>query len=428
MARPPGVCCRHPFPANGIGVTEYLLLGVFLVTYIGIALGRIPGLALDRTGVALLGAILMIEIAGLSLGEVAGLVDVSTLALLYALMVFSAQLRLGGFYTRVASGLMGLVSRPKRFLASQMAASAVLSSLLANDIICLVFAPMIARACLQAGVQPLPHLLGLAMAANIGSAATLIGNPQNMLIGQLGGLAFGDYLAWAMVPTSTSLVLAYALLRWRYRGDLERTPTHADAAVGPGGEARPFDAWQTGKGLVLLGLLVALFFTELPRDRVALILAALLLMSRRLHTRSILGLIDWHLLTFLAALFVVVGLFRQTGVLEMGMNGLAGHGLDLGQPGILTLVTAALSNLVSNVPATLLLAQFLEGAAPKSWYVLAMASTFAGNLLLIGSIANLIVAEQVSPLGIRLGFAEYARSGVPVALLSLGVLMLWAWG
>lgn len=407
-------------------MTSSLVVTLFVCVYIGIALGRIPGLAIDRTGVALLGAIGMLELSGLTLAEAGSMVDLHTLILLYALMVFSAQLRLGGFYTRVAWQLTRLVERPNRFLAWQMAASALLSSLLANDIICLAFAPVIARACLSAGISPMPHLLGLAMAANIGSAATLIGNPQNMLIGQLGRLAFADYLAWSLVPTLMSLAGAWMILWLLYRRVLGDLPDPRQPATVAAPEADPpFDSWQTGKGLILLAVLVALFFTDLPRDKVALSLAALLLLSRRMRTRSILGLIDWHLLTLFAALFVVVGTFRTTGAPDEIMRWLMAHGVDLADGHVLTFVTALLSNLVSNVPATMLLAQFLDPTRPESWYVLAMASTFAGNLLLLGSIANLIVAEQVAPLGVRIGFAEYAKAGVPVTLLSLVILSIW---
>lgn len=404
-----------------------LLTIIFFATYVGIALGRVPGLALDRTGVALLGAIAMIEISGLSLQNAASLIDLSTLVLLYALMVFSAQLRLGGFYSWVAQRLARLVAHPRRFLMWQMGVSAILSSVLANDIICLAFAPVIARACLQARVAPIPHLLGLAMAANIGSAATLIGNPQNMLIGQLGDLSFGAYLAWAIVPTVLSLTLAWSWLRWWYRSLLlNPAPAYALAPLSTDGQ-QALDIWQTTKGLVLLGILVVLFFADVPRDKAALALAALLLMSRRMHTRTILGLIDWHLLTLFAALFVLVGIFRQTGMLDQGVSWLTAQGLDLHAPVALGAAAVVLSNLVSNVPATLLLAQFVAQTHTEAWYVLAMASTFAGNLLLIGSIANLIVAEQVAPLGVRLGFGEYARAGIPVTVLSLGTLLAWLW-
>lgn len=407
-------------------MTSSLIITLFICVYVGIALGRIPGLAIDRTGVALLGAIGMLELSGMTLTEAGTLIDLHTLLLLYALMVFSAQLRLGGFYTRVAWKLTLLLERPPRFLAWQMTASALLSSLLANDIICLAFAPVIARACLTAGISPMPHLLGLAMAANIGSAATLIGNPQNMLIGQLGRLEFADYLAWSLIPTLVSLAGAWVILRLLYRSVLDRRPDpNGTASITVADTDQPFDAWQTGKGLILLTLLVALFFTELSRDMVALSLAALLLLSRRMRTRSILGLIDWHLLTLFAALFIVVGIFRGTGAPDQIMHWLAAQGVELSDGHVLTFVTALLSNLVSNVPATMLLTQVLDPAHPENWYILAMASTFAGNLLLIGSIANLIVAEQVAPLGVQLGFGEYARAGVPITLLSLAILSMW---
>jgi Na+/H+ antiporter NhaD/arsenite permease-like protein len=403
-----------------------LIITVFIIVYAGIALGRIPGLVMDRTGIALLGAIAMLGISGTGLEQAAAMVDMPTLMLLYALMIFSAQLRLGGFYTRLALGLARRLAAPARFLALQMLVSAVLAALLANDIICLAFTPVLAQACLSARISPMPHLLGLAMAANIGSAATLIGNPQNMLIGQVGGLDFGAFLGWSLPPTLIALLGAYGILYWRYRDVLRQRPDITPGGDVLGRDYPPFDRWQSGKGLVLLALLVALFFTPLPRELSALGLAAVLLLSRRFHSRAMLGLVDWHLITLFASLFVVVGIFRQTGAPDALMAWVVAHGGDPGNGVFLTLVAAVLSNLVSNVPATMLLLQFLDPSSHGPWYVLALAATFAGNLLLVGSIANLIVAEQAAAHGIVVRFGEYARVGIPVTLLSLVLVMAWA--
>ncbi len=404
-----------------------LILLIFFVVYAALALGRVPGLALDRTGIALLGAIAMIGVSGLDLPQVTAMLDMPTLLLLYALMIFSAQLRLGGFYTRLALTLTHRLSSPGRFLAWQMGVSAGLSALLANDIICLAFTPVLAEACLAARISPLPHLLGLAMAANIGSAATLIGNPQNMLIGQVGGLDFAAYLAWSLPPVLLSLFAAFLVLRWLYRDTLKPLPTQVvptpDALVVQ--EAPPFDRWESGKGLVLLALLVGSFFTALPREYSALALAGVLLLSRKMHTRAMLGLIDWHLITLFAALFVVVGVFRHTGAAEAIMAWLTQRGGDPADGVFLTLMAVVLSNLVSNVPATMLLVQFLDPGQQGAWYVLALASTFAGNLLLVGSIANLIVVEQAAARGVLIRFGEYARTGISVTLLSLAILIAW---
>ncbi len=394
---------------------------IFALTYAGVAAGGIPGLTLDRTGIALLGAIAMVTAGGLSMTAALSAIDAPTLLLLYALMVVSAQFRAGGFYTRTVLVLGRCIGRPRLFLLIVMAVSAVLSAVLVNDVVCLAFTPVLVVTLLRAGLNPAPYLIGLAVASNIGSAATIIGNPQNMLIGQIGRLAFGPFAAWCAPPAAAALVLAYGLLLVIYRGRLRGAAPARDLA----GAWPEFDRWQSAKGLAAAGVLVALFFTRLPRELTALSVAGLLLCSRRLRTRDLLDQVDWHLITLFGGLFVVIGGVMATGLPAAGMAALDRAGLPLRNPALLTLAAAALSNLVSNVPAVMLLVQFLEPADPRPWYVLALAGTFAGNLVTLGSIANLIVIEQARAYGVRLGFREHARIGIPVTLGSLVLVLLW---
>lgn len=406
---------------------------VFLITYAGVALGGFPGLAIDRTGVALLGAVAMVLAGGLTPTAALGSLDAPTLALLYGLMVVSAQLRLGGFYTRVAWRLGRLAVRPRRFLLLLMLASAGLSALLVNDIVCLAFTPVVLLALRPAGLHPMPFLLGLALASNIGSAATIIGNPQNMLIGQTGRLDFAAFLLWCLPPVALSLAAAYAILLGLYRRVLPARvdlPAAAADTVTGGDEQPPYDGWRSRKGLAAVAIVLACFFV-LPagqRAPAALAVAALLLISRRLETRRLLAQVDWHLITLFCGLFVVVQGFAATGLPLRAMTALQRAGLSLRDAVTLTWVAAASSNVVSNVPAVMLLVRFLEGAPPQSWYVLALASTFAGNLITLGSIANLIVIEQARQMGVTLSFREHARVGVPVTLVSLLFVLLWSWG
>lgn len=402
--------------------TDLWVLVVFLLSYLGIALGGLPGLRVDRTGVALLGAVAMLVGGAITLDRAVAALDVPTLLLLYALMVFSAQLRLGGFYTRVALALVGWIAAPSRFLAGLMAAAALLSALLANDIVCLAFTPVVTAACLAARKTPLPHLLGLAIASNIGSAATLIGNPQNMLLGQVGHLDFAGFLRWNLPPALASLVAAYAILCLLHRREFGARPA---GGVAVSGDWPEFNAWQSGKGLVLLAVLVALFFTDFSRELSAIGLASLLLLSRRMHSREVLALIDWHLLTLFAALFVLVAAFTQAGWPAAFTGWAASAGLEMTSGGGLLAISVLLSNLVSNVPACMLLLPMLDPGDTESWYLLAAASTYAGNLLLIGSIANLIVAAQAKAYGVEIGLWDHARAGVPVTLASLLILALW---
>lgn len=399
-------------------------LALFLITYIGIALGKVPGLAIDRVGIALLGAIAMVGVGVVSTQAAVQSIDLPTILLLYSLMVISAQLRLGGFYTRSASLILGQLRRPKRFLLVLMVVSAVLSALLANDIVCFAFTPVLTAALVRSGMNPLPFLLGLAISSNIGSAATIIGNPQNMLIGQVGQLHFGRFIVWCTPPALISLLGSYLVLLRLYR-DRMHLGTAWQTSAGP--DSWPaFNRWQSGKGIAAVAGLVILFFTPLPREVSAIAIAGVLLCSRRMKTRDILGLVDWHLITLFCALFIVIHGLTQAYDLNRVMDHLTRWGIDLGSGSMLTGLTVVLSNIFSNVPAVMLMIPFMDPLNPQQWYILALASTFAGNLFVLGSIANLIVIEQALRLGVVISFREHARTGVPVTLLSLIVLIGWS--
>jgi Na+/H+ antiporter NhaD/arsenite permease-like protein len=397
-------------------------LAIALVTYAGVAIGGIPGLALDRTGIAMLGAIGIIASGELSLHAAVMSIDVPTILLLYGLMVLSSQFRLGGFYTRAAVRLTAFLESPAKFLLAVMSAGALFSAVLMNDIVCLAFTPVLAVSVLRAGLNPVPFLIGLAVASNIGSAATIIGNPQNMLIGQYGMLHFGRFFLWCAPPSLLALGAAYLIIRTIYRKDLNRIPAPAPA---PEDSLQPFDRRQSAKGLVAAAVLLCLFFTPVPREISAICIAGVLLCSRSMHTRSILGLVDWHLITLFCALFIVIKGLETTGTPAIVIDSLLAHGIDIRHLFVLTAVSGILSNLVSNVPATMLLTRFLEPVHHAQWYVLAVSSTFAGNLITIGSIANLITFEQARTCGVEIRFREHARVGIPVTLASFAILVGW---
>jgi Na+/H+ antiporter NhaD/arsenite permease-like protein len=411
---------------------DWGVVAVFGVVYLGMFLGGLPRVKLDRSGVALLGAIAMIALTGMPMEEAARSVDLPTVVLLFAFMVVSAQMRLGGFYAAVTQGVGGLPLSRAGLLAALIVVAGALSAVFSNDIICLAMTPVVARLCLERGLDPLPFLIGLACAANIGSAATLIGNPQNMLIGSVLKLPFGGYARAALVPVLASLALLWV---WLAFGPGARQPA---AAAGPARsepdaaadeDAAPFDRFQTAKGLTVALVLMAVFlFTDFPRDEAALVGAGVLLLSRRLHSAHVMGFVDWQLLLLFIGLFVVNHAFQGTGLAAEGVAWLSGHGVHVNQPGPLLVLGAVLSNLVSNVPAVMLLLPHLgePGAGGHSaGMLLALASTFAGNLLLVGSIANLIVVDLAEKAGIRIDWRQHARTGIPVTLGSLA--LLWGW-
>ena len=399
---------------------DRLTILVFALVYVGMIFGKYPGLAMDRTGMAMLGAIVLIVAGRVGEQEAWGAIDVPTIVLLLGLMVVSSQLRLGGFYTEVTRRIAAADVSPRTLLALVIASMAALSAVLTNDVICLAVTPVLIEGCARRKLNPVPYLLALACAANIGSAATLIGNPQNMLIGQALNLSFAGYLLDAIIPSVIGLGVVWIVIVAHTRGrwHLETPLPEYDAPV--------FNPWQTGKGLTAIVALVLIFlFMPWPRDIVALAAAGLLLLSRKMQSRAIMGLVDWHLLLLFMGLFIINHAFQATGALDEFSVWLRDNRIDVSQPGWLFAATVVLSNLVSNVPATMLLLP--SATHPNAGAILALASTFAGNLFIVGSIANIIVVEQAARFGIRITWQEHARIGVPITFATLGIAAAWLW-
>jgi Na+/H+ antiporter NhaD/arsenite permease-like protein len=336
-------------------------------------------------------------------------------------MVVSAQLQLGGFYPWVALELEKLPLSPVALVGAVVVVAGLLSSVFSNDVICLSMAPVLAEVCARRGLNPVPYLLGLACGANVGSAATLIGNPQNMLIGSALGLSFGGYLAMAVVPVVLGLAATWIVIVVQARGRLALAggPAPSESESVPG-----LDQWQSAKGLVVAGALLVIFlFTAWPRDVAALVGAGILLTSRRMHSNKTLGLVDWSVLVLFTGLFVVNHAFQKTGVMDGIVGDLSASGIRLDRPLPLFAVTVVLSNVVSNVPAVMLLMPLAKHAVAGP--LLALASTLAGNLLIVGSIANIIVVDAAARRGVRISWTDHARVGVPVTLVTLAIAAAW---
>lgn len=401
------------------------VLVIFGLVYLGMILGGLPFLQLDRTGIALLGAIAMIATEAVSVEQAARSVDLPTVLLLFAFMVVSAQMRLGGFYDRITVRLSVLPVSPPALLGILIAVVALLSAVFSNDIVCLAIAPVLVDACVRRKLDPVPFLLGLACAANIGSAATLIGNPQNMLIGQTLHLSFAGYAAEAAAPVLAGLVLTWGVIAACVRGRWQLEGIAVPEAQ-PRPEFQAFDRWQTGKGLaVALAVLLLFLFSPWPREVVALAAAGVLLMSRRLHSSRMLGLVDWELLVLFMGLFVVNDALQRTGLPARLVADSAALGLHLDHPAPLFGAAFVLSNIVSNVPAVMLLLPVAHH--PFAGPLLALASTFAGNLLIVGSIANIIVVDAAARRGVVIDWRRHARIGIPVTMATMAVTALYLW-
>ena len=402
---------------------------VFAFVYLGMILGGLPFVQLDRTGVALLGAIVLVALGDVSLEEAGRSIHAPTLILLFAFMVLSAQLRLGGFYTFVTYRLATLPLPPPLLLGALIFVVGALSAVFSNDIICLAVAPVLADGCLKRRLDPVPYLLALACAANVGSALTLIGNPQIMLIGESLHLSFGGYLREAMLPVLLGLAATWALIVVQFRGRWD-CPAELLTARAEGERREEtyahFDPWQTAKGLTVAAILLVVFLTApWPRELAALGGAGLLLLSRKLHSRHMLGLVDWELLVLFVGLFVVNRAFQQTGLPAEALKTLAEAGINLEHPALLFVTTFALCNIVSNVPAVMLLLPL--ATHPMGGTLLALASTLAGNLFIVGSIANIIVVDAAGRRGVRIDWRRHARVGVPVTFATLAIAGAYLW-
>jgi Na+/H+ antiporter NhaD/arsenite permease-like protein len=392
---------------------------LFGLTYFGMALGRIPGLAIDRTGIALFAAVLLLVSGARAPSESLRAIDVPTLCVLFGLMALSSQFVLAGFYDWCAARIASLAHGQSLLLAATVAVSGALSALLANDIVTFATAPVLARGLMRRGIDARPHLIALAAASNAGSAATVIGNPQNILIGEAGGLPFLDFLAVCGLPAALALVVVYAVVARVFRRELAVRPGACELVL------PAIDHYQVGKGAFAAAVLVLLFVSPLPRSLGALGIAALLLVSRRFATREIMAQVDWHLLLLFTCLFVINDAFRATGLSADAMAWLGAHGMLPDRLGVLAPLTLAASNTIGNVPAVILLLALWKAAAPGALYGLALLSTLAGNLLLTGSIANIIVCERAAREGVAISFADHARCGIPITLISLAIAGAW---
>ena len=395
---------------------------IFAITYLGLAMGRIPGLKLNRVGIALLGAICMLIFGHLTTAECVAYVNWPTVCLLFGFFVISAQLRLSGFYNLIADAISARLSHPARFLFILMAATGGLSAFLNHDIVCLVFTPIVATALLRKQLNPVPFLIALAISSNIGAAATLIGNPQDMLIGQTAHLAFGRYMLWSSVPVLFAMACAYGIIWWLAKSDLQLTHP---AAAGTAEKSYLYNRVHTIKGLVVLVAVIGLFFSPLPTEIIALAAAGVHLASTKFRTEELLGLVDWPILVLFIGLFVVTGAFVSTGLGTQAVQWLAHAGFNLDQPVNLTLTTATLTSLINNSPTVMLLLKVVNPLTATNAYILALANSFGGSLLVIGSVANLITVQQARDLGVRISFWDFTRLGLPVTLAALAGLLVW---
>ncbi len=394
---------------------------LFALTYVGMALGRVPGFRIDRSGIAMIVAVVLIAAGAIPGEEIAGAIHFPTLLLLAGLMILSARVGAAGFYDAAAAWIARQAGQPLRLLALTIAIGGALSAFLVNDIVVFAMTPLLCVGLAARKLDPRPFLFGLAGASNAGSAATLIGNPQNIMIGQVGELGFWSYFAAAIVPSLVGLVVTFGCVAFAWRTSLSAMAVAAPV------EAPPFDHRQTTACGIALVVLLILFTTPMPREISALLVAACLIVSRTLPTRLLLDEIDLPLLILFACLFIVNDAFARTGLAEQAVRMLEQHGLLPDSVSLLAPATLFLSNTIGNVPAVVMILKVWHDIPDGTLVGLAVLSTLAGNLFLVGSLANLIVAERAAAQGVRLSFRDHARAGVPMTLISMLLAGLWLW-
>ncbi len=421
-----------PIPAPSNPLAHWQLAAgylVFGISYLVFAVGKFPGLKIDRPGMAIIGGVLMVAFGVVSAGDALHFIDFATLVLLFAMMLVVGCLRIAGFFDWITDHLVARLT-PGNLLPATILITGVLAAFFVNDIICLVMVPFALTASRRLGLKPLPYLLAVATASNIGSVATITGNPQNMLIGSYSGLSYRTFLGHLGPVALFGLVLDWLVIRWLCgSAQAGRKDNDAASLVRPereeASQARPaIQLRALRKPAVVIVLVLAGFLGGVPPAMVAAIGAALMLITRTREPRQVYDEVDWGLLVFFVGLFMIVGGAERAG-LNYDLSEIAAR-LNLQNAGILTGITALFSNIVSNVPAVMLLKSLIPAFHhPRTgWLVLAMASTLAGNLTITGSVANLIVVERARE-EVHIGFWDYSRVGIPVTLLTLAVG--WAW-
>jgi Na+/H+ antiporter NhaD/arsenite permease-like protein len=391
---------------------------IFLASYVVFALGKFPGLKIDRPGAAIIGAVGMVAFRIVQPGQALHFIDFGTIVLLFSMMLIVANLHLVGFFEWNAEVVLRRL-RPAHLLPAVIFTSGVLSAFFVNDIVCLVMVPFVLSITRRMNLPPLVYLLAVATGSNIGSVATITGNPQNMLIGSLSHISYRDFALHLGPVAVVGLFLDWAVLHWVHMRNAARLPPGAEAIPLP-----PVNISRVTKPVIVAVAVVVGFFFGVPPPMMAALGAAVLLISRTLDPHKLYEEVDWGLLVFFVGLFLIVGGAENAGIVGRLLQ--FAQRWNLHQTAVFTAVTAVLSNLVSNVPAVMLLKSLVPGFpnAHTAWLVLAMASTLAGNLTITGSVANIIVVESAKP-DVHVGFWDYFRVGLPITLLTMAFGWVW---
>ena len=409
-----------PFLSDARVLAAYL---IFAGSYFVFALGKFPWMKIDRPGAAIIGAVLMVAFRIVGAREALASIDFATIVLLFSMMLIVANLRVVGFFDWITERVIRQL-HPNHLLPTVVFSSGLLSAFLVNDIVCLVMTPFVVRLARRLERPVVPYVVAVATASNIGSVATITGNPQNMLIGSLSGIPYLEFAVRLGPVAIAGLFVNWAIVH--LLSVRRRAPDRVnvgDALAAPGFRVPPLRR----KPVVVLAIVLGGFLAGVPPALVAAIGAALLLITRTVEPRHVYDGVDWGLLVLFTGLFIIVGGAERAGLTANLLHPAAAWNLH--RLPLFVTVTAALSNIVSNVPAVMLLRTVVpEFPHPQNaWLALAMASTLAGNLTITGSVANIIVVERAAADGVLVSFSDYFRIGLPVTVATLVLGSVWLW-
>lgn len=403
-----------------------LTIIVFLLVYVAMGFGKLPGFKVDRTGAAIIGALAMMAAGSITPPHAWNAIDYRTIGMLFGLMVVSASFVVSGFYSWTANRVAMLKVSPPALLAVLIGVGGILSALLTNDVVVVAMTPLLVSISLSRGLNPIPFLLGFCFAANNGAAGSLIGSPQNMIAAQGLDISFVGLLEASAIPALLSLPITWFVLVWLYRKRWYIAKDETQTTVSTMQEN--LNVWETTKaGIITLAVIIAFIVSDIPRELIALTAAGFLLLNRSIASSDMLKLVDGNLLLLIMGLFVVNAAFASTGIPQQLLNDLRTHGVDLNNPFALFLVTGVLSTIVGNNPSVMLLVPFLtpDGNADSLGAALVLGSGFSSNLLVFGSLAGIIVVEQAAAYGVKISFSEFAKSGGVVAALCMILAAIW---
>jgi len=400
---------------------------IFIITYIGIIFTRLPKMNIDRPSAAFFGAVAMILFGVITFDEAIRAVDFNTIALLLGMMIIVATLELDGFFELIATQTLSVADTPFKLLIVLSLTTGVASAFLVNDAVVLLFTPVIIGICRSLKLNPVPFLIAEILSSNIGSAMTITGNPQNMLIGINSGISYGHFLLFLLPVSMMGMLVIVYFVKWYYPSVITPRFPEMNKKTKPDITAvekeTSFNYRSIRFSVPIFILVIILFFLSRPLNLsiplIALIGASLILLLGRIKPSKVIRQVDWVLLLFFASLFIVVHGVEKAGLMDQLLNHIKLSENGIGLAGI-HLVSLLLSQIVSNVPFTVVMLPLMKTAnSDVLWLALASASTLAGNATIIGAMANLIVIETAESKAVKIKFMEFFRIGIAVTLISL---------